>query len=358
MFCFRVKYILYIVCSLVFLTQGIHNTNFVEAQIPDSSFSSQSSLLISRGLDFQTATGARVLPAVLECTSSLQDESRLVQNVLDAQQVCRDRRSPDQLFFNCGVRPNTNVYRCENTVNTSEITSAPEGDSLDRQESSTGDTLIWTAQNFMYDRRIFQGECASTSQNQNLASCRREDSGNLQYYLCTELTDPTVITRFRCNRSVGTFGEDITTIDDLNVDNEDILDTLDQSFTGDNTDVRNTTDLTLGRADEKPVAYESFTNFPGLGRISNLCQLMEALWFLGFTVLFLGVIGSVLYGGFLYTSAGVNAAQVNQAKGIIQNAFIGLGLGLSIFVILQTIDPNLLSGNCEIPAIDRFTNQE
>ncbi len=104
-------------------------------------------------------------------------------------------------------------------------------------------------------------------------------------------------------------------------------------------------------ANEKAVAYESFTNFPGVGRIKNMCQLIEGLWFLGFIVLFIGVVGSLLYGGFLYTSAGVNIAQVNQAKGVIQNAFIGLGIGLSIFVILQTIDPNLLSGNCEVPVI-------
>ena len=110
-----------------------------------------------------------------------------------------------------------------------------------------------------------------------------------------------------------------------------------------------------GGASESQVTYDSFTNFPGFGRISNLCQLTTALWFLGFAVLFLSVIGSVLYGGFLYTSAGVNAAQVNQAKGIIQNAFIGLGLGLSVFIILQTIDPNLLGGTCEIESIDPFS---
>ena len=113
--------------------------------------------------------------------------------------------------------------------------------------------------------------------------------------------------------------------------------------------------VTLKGANESQVSYDSFTNFPGLGRISNLCQLTQSLWYLGFIVLFLAVIGSILYGGFMYTSAGVNAAQVNQAKGVIQNAFIGLVLGLSVFIILQTIDPNFLTGNCEIASIDSFS---
>lgn len=107
-------------------------------------------------------------------------------------------------------------------------------------------------------------------------------------------------------------------------------------------------------SNESQVSYESFTNFPGMGRISNLCQLTTSVWYLGFAILFISVVGSILYGGLLYTSAGVNIAQVNQAKGVIQNAFIGLVLGLSIVIILQTIDPNLLSGDCEIESIEPF----
>ncbi len=110
-----------------------------------------------------------------------------------------------------------------------------------------------------------------------------------------------------------------------------------------------------GGSNESKVTYDSFTNFPGIGRISNLCQLTQALWFLGFAILFVSVIGSILYGGFLYTAAGVNAAQVNQAKEVISNAFVGLILGLSIFIILQTIDPNLLNGNCSIESIEPFS---
>lgn len=99
------------------------------------------------------------------------------------------------------------------------------------------------------------------------------------------------------------------------------------------------------------VTYTSFTNFPGVGRISDLCQLITALWYLGFAVLFTSVLGMFVYGGFMYVTAGVNAGKVNQAKEIFTNTIVGLIIGLSIFIILNIINPGLLQGNCSIPSV-------
>lgn len=99
------------------------------------------------------------------------------------------------------------------------------------------------------------------------------------------------------------------------------------------------------------VSYESYTNFPGVGRISDLCQLTTALWLLGFAVLLTSVLGMFLYGGYMYVTAGVNAGKVNQAKEIFTNTITGLVIGLSIFIIINVINPGLLQGNCSIPAI-------
>lgn len=104
-------------------------------------------------------------------------------------------------------------------------------------------------------------------------------------------------------------------------------------------------------AHANPVSYESFTSFPGVGRISNICQLSQGLWYLGFAILFTAAFGMFIYAGFLYTSSGVNAAQVNQAKGIFTNTIIGVILGLSVFIILNIINPGLLTANCEIAAV-------
>ncbi len=99
------------------------------------------------------------------------------------------------------------------------------------------------------------------------------------------------------------------------------------------------------------VSYESYTNFPGVGRISDLCQLITALWLLGFAVLLTSVLGMFLYGGYIYVTAGVNAGKVNQAKEIFTNTITGLIIGLSIFIIINVINPGLLQGNCSIPSV-------
>ena len=99
------------------------------------------------------------------------------------------------------------------------------------------------------------------------------------------------------------------------------------------------------------VSYQSYTNFPGVGRISNLCQLILGLWYLGFAVLLTSVLGMFLYGGYMYVTAGVNAGQVNQAKEIFTNTITGLIIGLSIFIIINIINPGLLQGNCSIPSV-------
>jgi hypothetical protein len=99
------------------------------------------------------------------------------------------------------------------------------------------------------------------------------------------------------------------------------------------------------------VTYQSYTNFPGVGRISSLCQLITALWYLGFAVLLTSVLGMFLYGGYIYVTAGVNAGKVNQAKEIFTNTITGLIIGLSIFIIINIINPGLLQGNCSIPSV-------
>jgi hypothetical protein len=58
-----------------------------------------------------------------------------------------------------------------------------------------------------------------------------------------------------------------------------------------------------------------------------------------------------LYGGYIYVTAGVNAGKVNQAKEIFTNTITGLIIGLSIFIIINVINPGLLQGNCSIPPI-------
>ena len=100
-----------------------------------------------------------------------------------------------------------------------------------------------------------------------------------------------------------------------------------------------------------PISYKSFTSFPGIGQISSLCELTKALWFIGYAVLFISVLGMYMYGGFLYTSSGVNASGVNRAKEIFTNSTVGLVLGLSIYIIINTLNPGLLTAQCTITPV-------
>jgi hypothetical protein len=85
--------------------------------------------------------------------------------------------------------------------------------------------------------------------------------------------------------------------------------------------------------------------------------LTQGLWNIGYIVLFISVLAAFVYGAFLYTSAGVNAGNVSQAKDILGNAVIGLVIGLSVVIVIRVINPSLLTNTCEIESIVRVGNR-
>jgi hypothetical protein len=77
-------------------------------------------------------------------------------------------------------------------------------------------------------------------------------------------------------------------------------------------------------------------NFPQyINSIYNL-----AVWIVGISALFMGTFGAFVY----LTSAG-NTSQVGKGKGIIKDALIGMVLLLSAWLILNTINPDLVNLN-------------
>lgn len=104
------------------------------------------------------------------------------------------------------------------------------------------------------------------------------------------------------------------------------------------------------------IEYISFTSFPGFGRVSNLCQLSSSLWDLGLIVLVVGAFVRIVYAGFLYVSAGVNVAAVGTSKEVFGSVVSGVILGLSSVIILNTINPTLLSPGCDLQFVGAGTN--
>ncbi len=104
------------------------------------------------------------------------------------------------------------------------------------------------------------------------------------------------------------------------------------------------------------IEYKSFTSFPGVGRISTLCELTDALWQLGIVVLIISVFGVLVYAGFTYVTAGINVNGVSEAKRRFASAITGLILGLSSVVILSILDVNLLTPTCTLQFVGSGTN--
>lgn len=104
------------------------------------------------------------------------------------------------------------------------------------------------------------------------------------------------------------------------------------------------------------IEYFTYTSFPGFGRLTNLCQLSSSLWDLGLIVLIVGAFAKIVYAGFLYVTAGVNVASVGNSKKIFGDVVTGVVLGLSAVLILQVINPSLLSPSCDLQFVGSGTN--
>ncbi|MEK7091590.1 MAG: pilin [Patescibacteria group bacterium] len=83
----------------------------------------------------------------------------------------------------------------------------------------------------------------------------------------------------------------------------------------------------------------SVIGMDGVVKISLLDYLQKAFNIL-ITVGVIFAIVSVIYGGAMYILSGI-PGQINKGKGIMKNAFVGLALILSSWLILHTINPNL-----------------
>jgi hypothetical protein len=340
-----------IIITIFFLiTSFFVSTIPVEANFSDDQFKSISTVLINNKLDFLN-NGQTVPPAVIQCTNGISNQSPRVNSIQQANQVCRDIRNRDQLLFNC-IRVDT-TYSCSNKVSASQVNQQPSGNVRQEQDQILETSLNFSPNQFKFQGRTFTGDCSISNTMGNLAVCKRTDAGSQRYYGCVDSGDSQAVVRFNCSVDRGIINGDVNSLKDINISQDELKTLQNEAFDPDKIGSVNSTTSTGASTSTSgaPVSYESYTNFPGVGRISNLCQLITALWLLGFAVLLTSVLGMFLWGGYIYVTAGVNAGKVNQAKEIFTNTITGLIIGLSIFIIINIINPGLLQGNCSIPSI-------
>ena len=94
--------------------------------------------------------------------------------------------------------------------------------------------------------------------------------------------------------------------------------------------------------------YQLETGLPGVpgGRLpagSELPSYIKYLFIFGLGLITILALGTMMFGGIQYILAAGNAAKTEEAKAWIQQALLGLGLLLVSYLLLRTINPDLVN---------------
>jgi hypothetical protein len=91
----------------------------------------------------------------------------------------------------------------------------------------------------------------------------------------------------------------------------------------------------------------NFTVSPTIPGLTNVSTVGPAGWikgFYNFALIFAGILafGAIVYGGIKYATSAGNASQQSEGRSWIWSALIGLLLLAGAYLILNTINPNLV----------------
>jgi hypothetical protein len=108
----------------------------------------------------------------------------------------------------------------------------------------------------------------------------------------------------------------------------------------------------ISAADEGYVPLEPLPPIgPSLGSASDLSSYLQ--WVFAFAISIAGILAvlMIVIGGIQYITAYGNPNQIENAKNRIYQALLGLLLAISAWLILYTINPDLVKGALTIPPI-------
>jgi len=92
-------------------------------------------------------------------------------------------------------------------------------------------------------------------------------------------------------------------------------------------------------------AYRNQEKIPGFGQTSSFPDYLKQIVNFGFAAIGIMAMFMLMIGAYQYLMAAGNIAKEESAKTTISSAFSGLVLGLVAFLLLQTINPDLVSFN-------------
>jgi len=93
-------------------------------------------------------------------------------------------------------------------------------------------------------------------------------------------------------------------------------------------------------ADATPIQYEPIEEIPLAEKPTELNSYVKALFQFGIAVIGIVSMGAIMIGGYLYIFAA--GGKTDKAKQMITNALLGLGLALTSWIIVYTINPDLV----------------
>lgn len=88
--------------------------------------------------------------------------------------------------------------------------------------------------------------------------------------------------------------------------------------------------------------YTPMEEIPGFGRPADFPQYLMAIYKFGLWAIGLSAMFMIMIGGYMYITSAGNNSQTGKAKGIITDAIAGLILALISYVLLYTINPELV----------------
>ena len=88
--------------------------------------------------------------------------------------------------------------------------------------------------------------------------------------------------------------------------------------------------------------YVPMEEIPGFGRPTDFFDYVQALYNFGIAAIGIAALIMLGIGGFMYITSAGNASRMETAKEYIWDAIIGLILALSAYLILYTINPDLV----------------
>lgn len=91
--------------------------------------------------------------------------------------------------------------------------------------------------------------------------------------------------------------------------------------------------------------YTQLEAIPGAAPSKSFPEYVKSLYTLGLWIVGISAMFMLTVGGFMYLTSAGNTSAAGTAKGVIKDALIGLVLGLSAWLIVNTINPDLTTLN-------------